>query len=180
MRRTDNLTTFICRLSWNLGASTSWNLQGLSRTVMRLLYLLLFTICEKSILTLNNNRSDFSVRQVLFVYKPWICSYTTTETISIKSSSRNTIKKQYISVYIFQEREAKISWQLNFFFWLVSASVSYDISAWQKSSSFAEVLLKIKYRKKGGRAVLTSQIRHVSPSFAKSVRLHALNSETYF
>ena len=39
MRRADNLTTFMCRLSWNLGASTSRNPQGLSRPVMGLLYL---------------------------------------------------------------------------------------------------------------------------------------------
>jgi len=32
----DNLTTFVCRLSWNLGASTPWNPQGLSRLVMGL------------------------------------------------------------------------------------------------------------------------------------------------
>jgi len=38
MRRADNLTTFMCRLSWNQGASTSWNPQGLSRAVMGLLY----------------------------------------------------------------------------------------------------------------------------------------------
>jgi hypothetical protein len=37
-RRADNLTTFMFRLSWNLGASTSWNPQGLSRPVMGLLY----------------------------------------------------------------------------------------------------------------------------------------------
>jgi len=37
--RADNLTTFMCRLPWNLGASTSWNPQGLSRPVMGLLYL---------------------------------------------------------------------------------------------------------------------------------------------
>ena len=30
----DNLTTFMCRLSWNLGASTSWKPHGLSRIVM--------------------------------------------------------------------------------------------------------------------------------------------------
>jgi hypothetical protein len=35
----DNLTTFMCRLSGNLGASTSWNPQGLSRPVMGLFYL---------------------------------------------------------------------------------------------------------------------------------------------
>ena len=42
MRRADNLTTFMCRLSWNLGASTSWNSQGLSRAVMEFLYLYLY------------------------------------------------------------------------------------------------------------------------------------------
>jgi len=38
----DNLTAFMCRLSLNLGASTSWNPQGLSRPVMGLLYLYLY------------------------------------------------------------------------------------------------------------------------------------------
>jgi len=37
VRRADNLTTFICRLSWK--ASTSWNPMGLFRTVMGLLYI---------------------------------------------------------------------------------------------------------------------------------------------
>jgi len=32
----------MCRLSWNLGASTSWNPLGLSRPVMELLYLYLY------------------------------------------------------------------------------------------------------------------------------------------
>ena len=36
----DDLTTFMCQLSWNLGASTSWNPQSLSRPVMGLLYIL--------------------------------------------------------------------------------------------------------------------------------------------
>jgi hypothetical protein len=34
VRRADNLTTFMCRLSRNLGASTSSNPKGLSRPVM--------------------------------------------------------------------------------------------------------------------------------------------------
>jgi hypothetical protein len=42
VRRADNLATFMCRLSWNRGASTSWNPQGLSRPVMGLLYLYLY------------------------------------------------------------------------------------------------------------------------------------------
>jgi hypothetical protein len=33
----DNLTTFMCRLSKNLGAANSWNPKGLSRPVMGLL-----------------------------------------------------------------------------------------------------------------------------------------------
>jgi hypothetical protein len=36
--RADNLTCFMCRLSWNLGASTCWYPQGLSRPVMGLIY----------------------------------------------------------------------------------------------------------------------------------------------
>jgi hypothetical protein len=39
VRRADNLTTFMCRLSINLVASTSSSPQGLSRSVMGLLYL---------------------------------------------------------------------------------------------------------------------------------------------
>ena len=39
MRRADKLTTFMCHMSWNLAASTSWNPQGLSRPVQGLLYL---------------------------------------------------------------------------------------------------------------------------------------------
>ena len=36
VRTADNLTTFICGVSWNLGTSTSWKPQGLSRPVMGL------------------------------------------------------------------------------------------------------------------------------------------------
>jgi hypothetical protein len=38
VRRADNLATFMCRLSCNLGASTSWNPQGLPRPVMEFLF----------------------------------------------------------------------------------------------------------------------------------------------
>jgi hypothetical protein len=41
VRRADNFTTFKCRLSRNLGASTYWNPVGLSRPVTGLLYLLI-------------------------------------------------------------------------------------------------------------------------------------------
>jgi len=32
----------MCRLSWNQGTSSSWNTQGLSRSVMRLLYVCMY------------------------------------------------------------------------------------------------------------------------------------------
>jgi hypothetical protein len=38
VHRADNHTTFMCWLSWNLGAPTCWNPEGLSRTVKGLLY----------------------------------------------------------------------------------------------------------------------------------------------
>jgi hypothetical protein len=41
VRRADNASTFMCRLSWDLGASFSLNPQCMSRPVMGLLYLLL-------------------------------------------------------------------------------------------------------------------------------------------
>jgi len=49
MRRADNLTTFMCRLSCNLGASTSWNPQRLSkRPVIELPYLYCLDIMPRS------------------------------------------------------------------------------------------------------------------------------------
>jgi len=42
--RVDNIITLICRVYWNVGASTSWNLQGLPRPVQALLYLYLVHI----------------------------------------------------------------------------------------------------------------------------------------
>jgi len=44
VRGANNITTFVFRLSWNLGASHSWNLRGLFRPVMGLLYLYLYNI----------------------------------------------------------------------------------------------------------------------------------------
>ena len=41
LRKADNLTTFLCPLSWNLGTLTSWNPLGHSRPVTGLIYLLL-------------------------------------------------------------------------------------------------------------------------------------------
>jgi len=37
MRKAENLTSFVRRLSWNLGVSTTWNPQDLSRLLRGLL-----------------------------------------------------------------------------------------------------------------------------------------------
>jgi hypothetical protein len=37
VRSADNLTTFMCRLTWNLGALPSWNPHSLSRPIMKFL-----------------------------------------------------------------------------------------------------------------------------------------------
>jgi len=55
VRRADNLTTFMCRLSWNLGSSTSWNPQGLSRPVMGWLYLFFLIYCFDLVLCIGNS-----------------------------------------------------------------------------------------------------------------------------
>ena len=39
MFRADNLATFVCLLSLNVGTSNSWTPEGLSRLVMELLFL---------------------------------------------------------------------------------------------------------------------------------------------
>jgi hypothetical protein len=63
----DNLTTFMCQLSWNLGALPSWNTQGLSRPVMGLLYLLLFcstTEYFRAQCTLHQNCTDYTASRL--------------------------------------------------------------------------------------------------------------------
>jgi hypothetical protein len=60
VRRADNLTTFMYRMSWNVGASNSWNSQGLSRPVMGSVYLFYRNILDSAtpeILT--NSRLNF-------------------------------------------------------------------------------------------------------------------------
>ena len=59
--RADNLTTCMCWLSWNLGASTSWNPRGLSRPVMGLLYLYILGTRQSRPLKVGDNMVE-SVR----------------------------------------------------------------------------------------------------------------------
>jgi hypothetical protein len=70
VRMADNLTTFMCRLSRNLGASTSWNPVGLSRPVMGLLYLFFLGIVGtgQNQIRFNEIRSTFSVDEDYHTY----------------------------------------------------------------------------------------------------------------
>ena len=47
MRKADNLTNFLCRLSRNSGTSASWKPKGLSRPVAGKLYLTQGVLCER-------------------------------------------------------------------------------------------------------------------------------------
>jgi hypothetical protein len=55
VRRADNLTTFIRRLSRNLGASYPWKPKGLSRPVMGLLK---SETCHIEIISLQQHRNN--------------------------------------------------------------------------------------------------------------------------
>jgi len=57
----------MCRLSWNLGASTSWNPQGLSRPVMGLLYLFLLLTLTSTTTATTTNSSGSSSKQVVCI-----------------------------------------------------------------------------------------------------------------
>ena len=69
VRRADNLSTFMCRLSWNLGASTCWNTQGLSRAVMGLLYRYLLS------LLIHRNSFSFGVGIIVNFHSVWYWTF---------------------------------------------------------------------------------------------------------
>ena len=60
----DNLSTFLCQLSWNLGALTSWSPQGLSRPIMGLLNLVQWIFVQ--VIT------DTCLNAALPVVKTWL------------------------------------------------------------------------------------------------------------
>jgi len=71
VRKADNLTTFMCRLSWNLGASTSWSPQRLSRPVMGLLY----ENYSTGIFSMSTHLATYSTSQPETVSGPNIMAY---------------------------------------------------------------------------------------------------------
>jgi hypothetical protein len=85
VRRADNPTTFMCRLSRNLGASISWNPKGLSRPVMGLLYLYLDlvimsdsrvqTCCVKPLLSWRSVATTSGVATLAWLVFPGPCVF---------------------------------------------------------------------------------------------------------
>ena len=63
VRRADNCTAFMCRLSWNLGISTSWKLEGLSRPVQVLLHPFLLYARHKKLSTCTQHKDDNETTQ---------------------------------------------------------------------------------------------------------------------
>ena len=98
MRRANNLTTFMCRLSLNLGASTSWNPQGLSRPVMGLLYLFLPSVSTNHCYVCNwlQTLGQHSAGDVFFHTSP---SNVTTPSLSLTHRTYND-DEQNGSLYV--------------------------------------------------------------------------------
>ena len=110
----------MCQLSWNLGALTSWNPQGLSRAVMGLLYILTYSerapssssmqsACAVSetchiFSTLSHKRHDFRRK----VIKPKMCVLTISTTLvwNFPHSKKNSAKYR------------KCTWVLNYLLFL--------------------------------------------------------------
>ena len=68
VREADNLTTFMCRMSWNLGAETSWNPLAHTGPVTGLLSLYLYFILTPVYISLSSlrkrNDSDKRCREI--------------------------------------------------------------------------------------------------------------------
>ena len=76
MCRADNLTTFMCRPSWNLGASSSWNPLGLSRAVQELLHFYLFYFFGQECVNAGNKLYTFEIMwHILINITPWDRGY---------------------------------------------------------------------------------------------------------
>ena len=86
VRTADNLTTFMCQMSWNLGASAYWKPQGLSRPVMRLLFLILYRKVVKNNNNNNNNNNN--------VFSLFILSFTSTIPVHPAKSKLKKNKEQ--------------------------------------------------------------------------------------
>jgi hypothetical protein len=78
---TDKLTIFMCQLSWNLGAWTSSNPQGLSRSVMGLL----FSCCPliEYQITYNRFGNYTSAKILLFFSVPSMIVFCSVPTIRL-------------------------------------------------------------------------------------------------
>jgi hypothetical protein len=88
----DNLTTFMCRWSWNLGASTSWNPKGLSRPVMGLMSGDGFWLQEhRNNIWLKTTYSDLQKSLSLPRTSSWVSTSTRGRSIYIKHHYKHMI-----------------------------------------------------------------------------------------
>jgi hypothetical protein len=108
VRRADNLTTFMCRLCTNLGASTSWTPQGLSKPVMGLLYLLPLNLDRPPMQTPNYLITVIVPlhRYALTLQNINITLYTTT----INTQKFRIFRRRVFTCY-FQNKQRLYPWQ---------------------------------------------------------------------
>jgi hypothetical protein len=99
----------MCQLSWNLGTSTSWKPQGLSRPVMELLYFLL--VLSKFTTSKFYCSLKFNKPIPLAAWcKPWVCGSSVAGIAG--SNPTGDIDVFLLWVLVFQIEDASTGWSL--------------------------------------------------------------------
>jgi len=111
----------MCRLSWNLGTSTCWNPLGLSRPVIRLLYLFLYTtISRLRVVPLSASPSMGTVD--IFHWNKTVVtwSYSTIAEVKNARSYTSISSDAFMSWHLMKIRNNSMNTRNNFFFaiWL--------------------------------------------------------------
>ena len=127
----------MCRLSWNLGASTSWNAQGLFRAVQGLLYLYYNRIScyTQRSFPWSEDRWSKSVRMSALITHTAQCLVLKrhisehTRRCMFKYQPRNNLwrKQRSISLHLFQDEpeHLKVSPLNQFFFQPITKTAQY-------------------------------------------------------
>jgi hypothetical protein len=76
VHRADNLTAFMCRLSWNLGTLTYWHPLDLSRPVMGLLYVYFRNMIVLRIF------DDRFFKKKIYVWRQWLTCCATNRKVT--------------------------------------------------------------------------------------------------
>ena len=122
----------MCRVSWNLGASTSWNPQGLPRPVLELLYLYCQAAhnCDLPLLRQSWNNSCILNDSSLLRYSTCVCLtlilYFLLSPMYIANRNKN---KRKPTVFLIKLRTVTVAWgQFNLgSYWLNMTNIPNEI-----------------------------------------------------